>query len=69
MHSSLIGMGPSSDYTPFTPGDDDTRGGWARLAALIAMRRTLRSTAFSMSVLPWEWRFRPLASRLGGPAT
>jgi 5'-nucleotidase/UDP-sugar diphosphatase len=42
LHSSLIGMGPSSDYTPFTLGDDKTRGGWARLAAAIARRRTAR---------------------------
>lgn len=39
MHSAFIGMGPSTDYTPFTPGDDNTRGGYARLASLIAQRR------------------------------
>jgi len=38
MHSSLIGMGPSSDYTPFSLNDDATRGGYARLATLIAER-------------------------------
>ena len=27
MHSSFIGMGPAADYTPFTLGDDATRGG------------------------------------------
>jgi 5'-nucleotidase len=42
LHSSLIGMGPSSDYTPFTLGDDATRGGWARLAAAIALHRKER---------------------------
>jgi len=42
LHSSLIGMGPSSDYTPFTLGDDTTRGGWARLAGAIARRRQAR---------------------------
>ena len=42
LHSSLIGTGPSSDYTPFTLGDDQTRGGWARLAAAIARRRKAR---------------------------
>ena len=42
LHSSLIGMGPSSDYTPFTLRDDRTRGGWARLAATIARRRKAR---------------------------
>jgi len=42
MHSSFIGMGPASDYTPFTPGDDATRGGFARLAGLIAQRKAAR---------------------------
>jgi 5'-nucleotidase / UDP-sugar diphosphatase len=35
MHSALIGMGPASDYSPFTLNDDSTRGGYARLASLI----------------------------------
>jgi 5'-nucleotidase len=39
MHASFIGMGPSADYTPFTLNDDSTRGGYARLASLIAQRR------------------------------
>jgi 5'-nucleotidase/UDP-sugar diphosphatase len=39
LHSSFIGMGPAADYTPFTLNDDATRGGYARLAALIAMRK------------------------------
>jgi 5'-nucleotidase len=38
MHASFIGMGPSEDYTPFTLNDDETRGGYARLAALITQR-------------------------------
>ena len=38
MHSSFIGMGPASDYTPFSLTDDSTRGGYARLATLIAER-------------------------------
>ena len=42
MHSSFIGMGPSADYTPFTLNDDATRGGYARLAALIASRKAAR---------------------------
>ncbi|MFZ0020997.1 MAG: metallophosphoesterase [Acetobacteraceae bacterium] len=42
MHSAFIGMGPSSDYTPFTLNDDTTRGGYARLAAMIAMRKQAR---------------------------
>jgi len=42
MHSSFIGMGPAADYTPFTLNDDATRGGYARLAALIAKRKEAR---------------------------
>jgi 5'-nucleotidase / UDP-sugar diphosphatase len=43
MHSAFIGMGPAADYTPFTLNDDATRGGYARLAALIAKRRKART--------------------------
>jgi 5'-nucleotidase/UDP-sugar diphosphatase len=39
LHSNFIGMGPVADYTPFTLNDDATRGGYARLAGLIAKRR------------------------------
>lgn len=39
LHSSFIGMGPAADYTPFTLNDDATRGGYARLAGLIAKRK------------------------------
>jgi 5'-nucleotidase / UDP-sugar diphosphatase len=42
MHSAFIGMGPASDYTPFTLNDDLTRGGYARLARLIAQRKEAR---------------------------
>ena len=38
-HSNTIGMGPSSDYTPMTLNNDATKGGFSRLAALIAQRR------------------------------
>jgi 5'-nucleotidase/UDP-sugar diphosphatase len=39
MHSAFIGMGPAADYTPFKLNDDATRGGFARLATLIAKRK------------------------------
>ena len=39
MHSNVIGVGPSSDYTPMSLNDDATKGGYSRLAALIAQRR------------------------------
>ena len=38
MHASFLGMGPSSDYSPLSLNDDTTRGGYARLAALIKQR-------------------------------
>jgi 5'-nucleotidase / UDP-sugar diphosphatase len=43
LHSNLIGLGPASDYTPFTLNDDRTRGGFARLATLIAQRKAARA--------------------------
>ena len=51
MHSSFIGMGPASDYTPFKPNDDTTRGGWARLAGLIAKRMEARKDQGPVLVL------------------
>ena len=41
MHSSLIGVAPSSDYQPDVLGQDGTRGGYARLATVIAQRRAV----------------------------
>jgi 5'-nucleotidase/UDP-sugar diphosphatase len=51
MHSAFIGMGPASDYTPFTLNDDKTRGGYARLARLIAERREARKNEGPVLVL------------------
>jgi 5'-nucleotidase len=51
MHSNFIGMGPAADYTPFTLNDDATRGGYARLAALIAKRREARKDQGPVLVL------------------
>lgn len=39
MHSAFTGMGPASDYTSFTLNDDNTKGGYARLAGSLARRR------------------------------
>ncbi|QQE67571.1 hypothetical protein GFS31_42840 (plasmid) [Leptolyngbya sp. BL0902] len=39
MHSNVIGVGPLQDYTPLKLGDDQTKGGYARLGALIAQRK------------------------------
>jgi len=51
MHSAFIGMGPAADYTPFTLNDDQTRGGYARLAALIAKRRAERQAQGPVLIL------------------
>jgi 5'-nucleotidase len=51
MHSNFIGMGPASDYTPFALNDDKTRGGYARIAALIAARRKARQSQGPVLVL------------------
>jgi 2',3'-cyclic-nucleotide 2'-phosphodiesterase (5'-nucleotidase family) len=39
LHSSFIGMGPSSAYTPFELNNDSTIGGYARLAGLIKNKK------------------------------
>jgi 5'-nucleotidase / UDP-sugar diphosphatase len=51
IHSAFIGMGPESDYTPFTLNDDKTRGGYARLAAMIALRKEARRSEGPVLVL------------------
>jgi TAT (twin-arginine translocation) pathway signal sequence/Calcineurin-like phosphoesterase len=51
LHSNLIGMGPASDYTPFTLNDDRTRGGFARLATVIAQRKAARNGQGSVLIL------------------
>jgi 5'-nucleotidase len=51
LHSNLIGMGPASDYTPFTLNDDRTRGGFARLATLIAQRKAARTAQGPVLIL------------------
>jgi 5'-nucleotidase / UDP-sugar diphosphatase len=51
MHSAFIGLGPARDHTPFTLNDDNTRGGYARLAALIAKRKEARKGQGAVLVL------------------
>ncbi|MBN2225083.1 MAG: bifunctional metallophosphatase/5'-nucleotidase [Deltaproteobacteria bacterium] len=43
MHSQFLGLYPNKDYTPMTTGDDETVGGWARIAAEIKKQRDARS--------------------------
>jgi 5'-nucleotidase/UDP-sugar diphosphatase len=51
MHTSFIGMGPAADYTSFSLNDDATRGGYARLAAMIAKRKAARQGQGPLLVL------------------
>ena len=51
LHSNFIGLGPANDYTPFTLNDDATRGGYARLAAVIAQRKAARQDQGPVLVL------------------
>ncbi|HCC71043.1 MAG TPA: hypothetical protein DEQ09_07835 [Bacteroidales bacterium] len=39
LHSRIEGYAPSSEYTPLTTGDDKTRGGFSRMAAIINKER------------------------------
>jgi len=39
MHSNVVGVGPLRDYTPLSLNNDQTRGGYARMGALIAQRK------------------------------
>jgi len=39
LHSKLWGFGPEADYTPLTVNDDQTVGGFARMAAVISEYR------------------------------
>lgn len=45
LHSHLMGHAPERDYTPETTGDDDTRGGMARLASAVAEARARAEAA------------------------
>jgi 5'-nucleotidase/UDP-sugar diphosphatase len=51
IHSNVIGLGPASDYTPFTLNDDKTRGGFARLATVILKRKEARQTQGPVLIL------------------
>lgn len=51
LHSNLIGMAPATDYSPFHLNDDTTRGGFARLATLIARRKTARNAQGPVLIL------------------
>ncbi|MFM7519707.1 MAG: bifunctional metallophosphatase/5'-nucleotidase, partial [Planctomycetota bacterium] len=51
LHSMLIGLGPASEYSPATLDDDGTRGGFARLATVIAARKDARKRQGPVLVL------------------
>lgn len=41
LHSKLRGFAPETAYTPLVTGDDNTRGGFARLSSVIAAERSV----------------------------
>jgi len=43
LHSHLLGFSPNIDYTPLRTGDDQTVGGWARIATVIKSEKTRRA--------------------------
>ena len=43
LHSHINGFSPESAYTPLTAGDDNTRGGFARIASLIKSEKAANS--------------------------
>jgi 5'-nucleotidase len=43
LHSHLLGFSPNIDYTPLRTGDDQTVGGWARIAAVLKSEKTGRT--------------------------
>lgn len=51
MHSHLLGFGPEGDYTPLSPNDDATVGGFARLAAKVGEIRTAREASGTPTIL------------------
>ena len=51
LHSNFLGMSPASDYSPFSLSDDKTRGGFSRLAALIAARKEARQNQGPVLIL------------------
>jgi len=62
MHSAFIGMAPAADYNPFKLNDDNTRGGLARLASVIARRREARKD-LGPATSAWEPRSVPPVAR------
>jgi 5'-nucleotidase/UDP-sugar diphosphatase len=51
LHSNFIGMAPFLDYSPDQLNDDKTRGGFGRLATLIAERKAARKDQGPVLVL------------------
>jgi hypothetical protein len=69
LHSNFIGVGPASDYIPFSTGDDKTLGGYARLATLISERRKARQGLGPVLILDAGesplWELRATFSTIG----
>lgn len=51
IHSHIQGFGPEGDYTPLSPNDDTTVGGFARMAAKVQAVRDARALAETPTLL------------------
>lgn len=51
LHSHFVGFGPEADYTPLYPGDDNTVGGFARIASKVNEIRGDRMVAGTPTLL------------------
>jgi 5'-nucleotidase/UDP-sugar diphosphatase len=51
IHSNLIGLGPATDYSTDKLNNDKTKGGFARLAAMIAKRKEAREAQGPVLIL------------------
>src|ERR1700744_5512897 len=51
LHGHFEGHEPELDYTPLTPNDDATQGGFARIAAKIAADRAAAASAGESVIL------------------
>lgn len=66
LHEHLMGWSPNADYTPNTTGDDQTVGGFARLASVIHAERAAAPWGASVLLLDGgDWSMGTLFTWLG----
>ena len=59
LHSHLSGTGPEAEYTPLSTNDDNTLGGFSRIASFISdeRKKSKYSTEYSLSLDSFRVRF------------